>query len=138
MKHNKRQIFNCHHIRDTPNENSKHILLMKKSFKSSSWPVKDVKKNFGRILYQAEINNAIPMSFYVSTRMHSSRMCTGHLLTVSQSLLLGGGSTPRGLSCPDGVAGPGGSGQGVGGWGWSGPGGLLVPGGWWWWYPSMH
>ena len=57
------------------------------------------------------------VDFILKTRMHSSRMRTGHSLTICQSLLLlcllPGGlllgvSAPRGVSAPWGVSAPGG------------------------------
>ena len=74
------------------------------------------------------------------TRMHSSRMCTGCLLTVCWSLLLGGVLSPRGVYLaqggvlsPRGVSGPRGClvlggvcSGGVWSLGVSAPGGLLL------------
>ena len=85
----------------------------------------------------------------VTTRMHSSRMRTGRLLTVFRSLLFRGGCLVRGVPAWSqggclvwGVSGlgdsclvPGGSGSG-GVWSWggvSGPWGCLVRGGVWSW-----
>ena len=53
--------------------------------------------------------------YIILTRMHSSRVCTGHSLTMCWSLLPGGGgvcswgvSAPGGVSAPRGVSAPGG------------------------------
>ena len=40
------------------------------------------------------------------TRLHSSRMCTARLLTISPSMYCTGGSAPRGVSAPGGVSAP--------------------------------
>ena len=81
-----------------------------------------------------EVGRCPSMSF-IKTRMHSSRMRTTRLLTVSQHALPGGGVCPEGVSaqgeclsrgsvCPGGV-----SAQEVSAQGSVGPGGV---------YPSMH
>ena len=87
-----------------------------------------------------EMFTLLEVEKYIVTRLHSSRMRTTRVMTVSSSMLCAGGGVPGpegvcsrggcllrgGVSAPGGVPAPGGG---------ACSGGGLLPGGW---YPSMH